>query len=156
LPTLDALLTQAASLVNGIYLPAATPGSVGMALIAAPCLIAVLWLARRLRAGPRADLKLASQLEALHQRLETSELLLADAASEVSQLRQRVDHLALRQDASGNGNSRSGLRQAIALSRHGATTRQLVDTCGLSQGEAHLIQTLYGRAPGAPQPEELH
>ena len=35
---------------------------------------------------------------------------------------------------------------------HGATTRQLVDTCGLSQGEAHLVQTLYGRTPGESAP----
>jgi hypothetical protein len=61
----------------------------------------------------------------------------------------------VRQEATGATAVRSGFRQAIALSRHGATTRQLIDTCGLSQGEAHLIQTLYGRAP-ATAAEEIH
>jgi hypothetical protein len=34
--------------------------------------------------------------------------------------------------------------------------RHLVDTCGLSQGEAHLVQNLYGRAPGGDQPGDVH
>ena len=55
-----------------------------------------------------------------------------------------------------SSNAKTSLRQAIALSRHGATTRQLIDTCELSQGEAHLIQTLYGQAAGARTAEELH
>ncbi|MDH5255853.1 MAG: DUF2802 domain-containing protein, partial [Gammaproteobacteria bacterium] len=88
--------------------------------------------------------------------LQATELLLADATSEAAQLRQRVDQLTSRQDSLVAGNSRSGLRQAIALSKHGATTRQLVDTCGLSQGEAHLVQSLYGRVPGGNQPADVH
>jgi len=156
LPALDAVLASAAALVNGIQLPAATPASVAAALVAVPCLIALVWLARRLATRPAAGTGLGSQLEDIHQRLQATELLLADATSEAAQLRQRVDQLTSRQDSMSAGNARSGLRQAIALSKHGATTRQLVDTCGLSQGEAHLVQTLYGRGPGETQPVDVH
>ena len=91
-----------------------------------------------------------------HERLQAIEILLANATSEASMLRQRVDQLGIRQESTLNSHAKTGLRQAIALSRHGATTRQLIDTCELSQGEAHLIQTLYGQAAGAPATEELH
>jgi hypothetical protein len=91
-----------------------------------------------------------------HERLQAIEILLANATSEASMLRQRVDQLGIRQESTLNSHAKTGLRQAIALSRHGATTRQLIDTCELSQGEAPLIQTLYGQAAGAPATEELH
>jgi len=156
LPALDAVLASAAGLMNSIYLPAATSASVAAGLVALPCFLAIFWLARRLVARPAVDAGLDSQLNEICQRLQATELLLADATSEATQLRQRVDALTSRQDALSTGNSRSGLRQAIALSKHGATTRQLVDTCGLSQGEAHLVQNLYGRVPGADQPGEVH
>lgn len=156
LPALDAVLASAAGLLNSLYLPAATPASVAAALAVLPCLLALGWLARRLTARPGADPGNASRLDDIDQRLQATELLLADATSEATELRQRVDQLTTRQDSLSAGTARSGLRQAIALSRHGATTRQLVDTCGLSQGEAHLVQTLYGRTPGAEQPVDLH
>jgi Protein of unknown function (DUF2802) len=89
-------------------------------------------------------------------RLQAIELLLADSTSEASLLRQRVEQLGMRQENTMSSSARTSLRQAIALSRHGATTRQLIDTCELSQGEAHLIQTLYGQAAGARTAEELH
>jgi hypothetical protein len=152
----DAVLKLAADFMNSVDLPAATPGSVAMSLAAIPGLFALVWLKRRLTGRPAADPVLISRLDDLSQRLQTTELLLADATSEATQLRQRVDQLASRQEALSTGNSRSGLRQAIALSKHGATTRQLIETCALSQGEAHLIQNLYGRPAGSSQPEELH
>jgi hypothetical protein len=156
LPALDAVLASAAGLMNGIHLPAATPASVAAGLAAVPCLLALAWLARRITARPVTDAGPGSQLDEICQRLQAAELMLADAASEATQLRQRVDQLTSRQDSLTAGNARSGLRQAIALSKHGATTRQLVETCALSQGEAHLIQTLYGRPAGDGQPGELH
>lgn len=156
LPALDAVLGSAAGLLNSLYLPAATPATVATALLAIPGVLALVWLARRLTARPRIDAGLGSRLDELHQRLQATELLLADASSETTQLRQRVDQLTSRQESLTTSNSRSGLRQAIALSQHGATTRQLVDTCGLSQGEAHLVQTLYGRAPVQSQTADVH
>lgn len=89
-------------------------------------------------------------------RMQAIEILLASSTSEASLLRQRVEQMVMRQENTMSSSARTSLRQAIALSKHGATTRQLIDTCELSQGEAHLIQTLYGQAAGVPAPEELH
>lgn len=89
-------------------------------------------------------------------RLQAIELLLANSTSEASLLRQRVEQLVMRQENTMSSTAKTSLRQAIALSKHGATTRQLIDTCELSQGEAHLIQTLYGQPAAAPASEELH
>jgi hypothetical protein len=89
-------------------------------------------------------------------RLQTIEILLADSTSEASLLRQRVEQLGVRHESTVSSGAKASLRQAIALSRHGATTRQLIDTCELSQGEAHLIQTLYGQAAGPQAAGELH
>jgi hypothetical protein len=159
-PALDTVLNGAANLMNSVYLPAATPGAIEAGLTAIVAitagLLALPWLARRFTAGQHSDTTLAERVDDLSQRLEATELLLADATNETDQLRQRLEQLTSRQEALSAGNSRGGLRQAIALSKHGATTRHLIDTCGLSQGEAHLIQTLYGRPPGSGQPEELH
>jgi hypothetical protein len=160
-PALESVLASTAGLVNNIQLPAATPGSVGVTLVAVPCLLALLWLARRLTARPQtdgvwSDNAGSASFDELSHRLQTMELLLADATSETASLRERVDQLTSKQESIGAENSRSTLRQAIALSKHGASTRQLIDTCALSQGEAHLIQNLYGRPAGDPQPDELH
>jgi hypothetical protein len=42
--------------------------------------------------------------------------------------------------------TRPSLREAVALSRHGASTDELVATCRIGQSEARLIQMLYGTA----------
>lgn len=156
LPSLTEALASAAALLNGLALPAATPATVAASLVALPCLVAMAWLARRLGGSGRAAAAGDERFEDLNRRLQATELLLADATSEATRLRQRVDQLATRQETFASGNARSGLRQAIALSKHGATTRQLVDTCGLSQGEAHLVQTLYGRTPGQDGLVDVH
>ncbi|MEZ5565109.1 MAG: DUF2802 domain-containing protein [Gammaproteobacteria bacterium] len=158
IPDPGSVLGDAAALFNSFSLPAATPASVAIGLLAVPVVIALLWLGRRLtrRHPASSQIHVVDALDELSQRLRNTELMLADTTSEAAQLRQRVDQLSVRQDSQVAGNSRSTLRQAIALSKHGATTRQLVETCSLSQGEAHLIQTLYGRPPGPPQAEELH
>ena len=155
-PTIETVLEATADLLNSAYLPAATGGTVAQAVATIPLLLALLWVARRVWAKAPAETDVLERIDELGQRLQTTELLLADASGETLKLRQRVDDLTARQETVSAGNARSGLRQAIALSKHGATTRQLIDTCALSQGEAHLIQTLYGRPPGATQPEELH
>lgn len=158
-PALESVLTSTAGLVNDIYLPAATPASVAATLAAVPCALALLWLVHRLmarRRNARYRNEGAASFDELRQRLQTVELLLADATSETARLYQRVEQLMAKQDSITADNSRSTLRQAIALSKHGASTRQLIDACSLSQGEAHLIQNLYGRPPGDVVPDELH
>lgn len=53
--------------------------------------------------------------------------------------------------------TRPSLREAVALSRHGASTDELVSTCRIGQSEARLIQMLYGTSrPGAPAVADVH
>lgn len=89
--------------------------------------------------------RLRQRLDESATRLSTVEVLLAETTAQVSALQKRLDQAVSRQEGIAAAAARGVLRQAIALSKHGATTRQLVDTCGLSQGEAHLVQTMYGR-----------
>jgi hypothetical protein len=125
----------------------------------AGALLAVLAISALSIAGVRQKRRLKS-LEGRHDeamdRLQAIELLLADSTSEASLLRQRIEQLGVRQENTVSSSARNSLRQAIALSRHGATTRQIIDTCELSQGEVHLIQTLYGQPAGAQATDELH
>lgn len=111
--------------------------------------LSVIRLKRRMKA-------LEARWDDSQDRLQTIEILLADTTSEASLLRQRVEQRVIRQENTVSNSAKTSLRQAIALSKHGATTRQLIDTCELSQGEAHLIQTLYGQPAGTPAAEELH
>lgn len=154
-PYLGTALGWAAAQLNSLVLPAAsaatvTTGALGVLAVAGLALL----LRRRLR--PVGRDALSARLDDMAGRLAGNEQLLADAATEIGQLRQRVTDLAARQDAAGTGRSRSSLRQAIALCRHGATQRQLIDTCGLSQGEAHLILNLYGRTGNDAPAADLH
>jgi hypothetical protein len=131
-----ASLTAAATTQAGI--------AVATLAIALLGLLAAASLARGARQETR---RTAMELATAAGRLDLAEARLAEAATELAQLRQRLDQALAQRPVTGSGSA--GFRQAIALSRHGATTRQLIDTCGLSQGEAHLIQSLYGRTePG--------
>lgn len=152
LPDPGALLAAAQAAVAGLPLTVtqATVPVVAVTLAALALLLAGTGCLRR-RGRIRA---LEARSEEAAARVHTLEMLLADLSAEASQLRQRVGELASRQDTLASGQARSGLRQAIALSRHGATTRQLIETCSLSQGEAHLIQTMYGRP--APAADGIH
>lgn len=119
-------------------------------------LLAITTLAVTARRQNRRLKSLEGRHDDAMDRLQAIELVLADSTSETSLLRQRVEQLGVRHENTVSSSARASLRQAIALSRHGATTRQLIDTCELSQGEAHLIQTLYGQAAGPKTAEELH
>ncbi len=105
--------------------------------------IGLVLLATRLR--HRRQLRdTGKALAAMMARLEAGEAALAGMAERCDRLQVVIDEYGARQQA---GTSLSGhLRQAIALSRHGAGVRQLAEACGLSDGEAHLIHTLYGRS----------
>jgi len=161
LPDPAALLEAARSGWTGLAWPAtgeAATGltlglALGLALAAALLITVAMVLVARRRSRIRA---LEARSEEATARVQTLETLLADVVAEAAVLRQRVGELAARQDSLVTGQTRTGLRQAIALSRHGATTRQLIETCSLSQGEAHLIQTLYGRPAGEPAADGLH
>ena len=144
------------SLLGDIFAGTATIHPAALLVGGLTALFAVSALAVSAMRQKRRVRALEARCNDSQDRLQAIEILLADSTSEASLLRQRVEQLGMRQENTMSSNAKTGLRQAIALSRHGATTRQLIDTCELSQGEAHLIQTLYGQPAGAPAAEELH
>lgn len=111
----------------------------GAMLIAAGAAIAALicagiGLARARAAGESARLCAA--------RIATLEEALNEATD-------RLRALALEQALP----ARPALREAVALSRRGAHVEEIMTTCRIGQGEARLIQMLYGmQRPGAAPP----
>ncbi len=88
------------------------------------------------------DAREAAELAAA--RLAELEASLADTATQVAEL------LAERERAAALP-TRPSLREAVALSRHGASVEELVSTCRIGQSEARLIQMLYGTARDAAE-----
>jgi hypothetical protein len=63
------------------------------------------------------------------------------------------------QECAAAAPTRPSLREAVALSRRGASTEELVATCRIGQSEARLIQMLYGAsrpAAEASRTSEVH
>jgi len=58
--------------------------------------------------------------------------------------RRKLESLLADQERAAAAPTRPSLREAVALSRHGASTEELVATCRIGQSEARLIQMLYG------------
>jgi hypothetical protein len=85
----------------------------------------------------------------LHEDLKAAELRLAaairESAGHLQGLSDRLQQMAILQRRLDGTDNRQGLREAIALTRNGARPEQLVENCGIAEGEARLIQTLYGR-----------
>jgi len=83
---------------------------------------------------------------ALADALESS--LRAEAAeaglrADIADLRGRADRLTLKQARIERHGTASGYQDAIKLSQDGADDNILMDTCGLTRGEAQLIRNLY-------------
>jgi hypothetical protein len=97
-------------------------------------------LVGRLALGRAREAQAAAELATA--RLSDIESALAATTGQVQEL------LAERERAAALP-TRPSLREAVALSRHGASTEELVSTCRIGQSEARLIQMLYGttRAP---------
>lgn len=129
------------------------------ALAAAVAIAAALgatMLALHARARRERQLLAAALAEARHH-AAAAELATAGLRSELASLRHQLEQLEYRQERQATAGSHAGFRQAIALCRHGASARELVDSCGLSEGEAQLVHSLYGRAPaGQAQEADLH
>ncbi|MCK6370815.1 MAG: DUF2802 domain-containing protein [Gammaproteobacteria bacterium] len=122
------------------WLVAMAAGTLGGTL-----LLALAGLVTACRAGKRADaVRVAADLAAA--RLATVESELARASTELADIvaeRERTAALP----------TRPSLREAVALSRHGASTDELVSTCRIGQSEARLIQMLYGTQRTATRAE---
>lgn len=116
-----------------------------MTCIAVLSIAVYAWDARR---SARRAVDYSAELELLL--IDTSERLLEIETAfnalrgESAALGSRVDRLGLRQGRLESAAGKPGFNEAIAFARHGANARELIDTCGLSHGEARLVQVLYG------------
>lgn len=103
-------------------------------------LFAVLFLALRHRTAGLthrlAELEIHQQQ--LARDLRVSEEHARGLAAQIEQINVEIGRV----DGAG---LRLGLREAIALSRRGADPRELVNTCGIGDGEARLIALMHGR-----------
>lgn len=96
---------------------------------------------RRLRARLAACEQSIAQVE---QAIQSSAALFADTEARLTATRERMDQLVMRQGAIDATGHKAAFQQAIALMRRGASAAELVSVCGVSQGEARLIETMYG------------
>lgn len=89
---------------------------------------------------------------------EISALRLAQLETALAETTAQLQTLAGDQERATAVAARPSLREAVALSRHGASTDELVATCRIGQGEAHLIQMLYGasRRPADATRGDIH
>jgi hypothetical protein len=57
----------------------------------------------------------------------------------------RLSHIYQRQEALElRGTDEGGCRAAVSMAQRGASVRELIETCGLSRGEAELVRRLHG------------
>ncbi|CAG0938362.1 hypothetical protein GPROT2_00178 [Gammaproteobacteria bacterium] len=90
--------------------------------------------------GWRATRRSASALTAAG----IAQLRAAEAEAALAACAEKLQALQAERERAGAVATRPGLRQAVALSRHGASTEELVAACRIGQSEARLIQMLYG------------
>lgn len=113
----------------------------GMGTLAAMLLALLSWRQARLAAARSAALAdalavaLESSMHAEDQQEELREI--------ISALRGRLDRMVLKQGRMSPDETREGYQAAIDLTREGADDEVIMNTCGLSRGEAHLIRNLY-------------
>jgi hypothetical protein len=77
---------------------------------------------------------------------EMQALKIADLQATLAATGAQLQALLAERECASAVPTRPSLREAVALSRHGATTEELVATCRIGQGEARLIQMLYGES----------
>lgn len=104
--------------------------------------LAALWRARTARRDARAAHGAAITMA---QRIDALEQALAERVAHIESHLAEGSHVV-------HARTRPGLREAVALSRHGASTEELVSTCRIGRSEAHLIQLLYGAARDTTAP----
>ena len=71
-------------------------------------------------------------------------LRVAELENTVTRYAEQMEALLAERERERSTPTRPSLREAVALSRHGASTDELVSTCSIGQSEARLIQMLYG------------
>jgi hypothetical protein len=102
---------------------------------------AVTFTAWRRAAGVQTEAFL-TQSNTILQRLAELEARVDATKFTISQLGERLD----RPVAAANGSPAAGYQMAIRLAKGGASRDELMTGCGLSLGEAELLQRLHGHA----------
>jgi hypothetical protein len=97
---------------------------------------------------------LETLLATASQRVMEVETELATLRGKTTALFSRVEQLSMRQARFDSIAGKAGFDEAIAIAQRGANARELIDTCGLSQGEARLVEVLYGTDKACPA--DLH
>jgi len=98
---------------------------------------------RQARIGAERSAALAEALtDALESSLRT-EAAEAGLRADIAELRGRADRLTLKQARIERHGTTGGYQDALKLSQDGADDHILMDTCGLTRGEAQLIRNLY-------------
>jgi len=108
-------------------------------------LIALVALISALRARSRLR-NFEASLTSLEQAMQSAANIFAESDLRMNAACEQISQLAVRQGTLDAASGQAGFKQAIALSRRGASETELMDTCGVSQGEARLIHTMYGVA----------
>lgn len=121
-----------------IALAVATTVSIGLA-------VAALVIAHNARRQLESCAAAVTQLE---QAMQSAAAIFAESDERMSAAYQQIDRLTQRQGTLDAAGSQPGFQQAIALTQRGASLDELVEICGVSQGEARLIQTMYAQTPG--------
>lgn len=110
---------------------AALLASIGASFLLAAAALLVGW----------RSMRRSTRLEAA---VRVAELRLAESEAALAAYDARLAELLAGRERERAIPARPGLRQAVALSRHGASTDELVDTCRIGRNEARLIQMLHG------------
>jgi len=111
------------------------------------CLVlALLWL--RLRSLSRSYRTLRGEMSRMQMQLLGMERLQFESEKKYGQFDYRISDLDARQRRAEARLGKPDTKLAVALTRAGASSRELVD-CGLSHSESHLLQGLNARAAAA-------
>ncbi|WKZ13462.1 MAG: DUF2802 domain-containing protein [Gammaproteobacteria bacterium] len=119
-----------------------------LALIAAGTLAGTLLLALAGLLLGRAALQRA---RAAHAAIELAAARTAELEAALSGATAQLAELLAERERTAALPARPSLREAVALSRHGASIDELVSTCRIGQSEARLIQMLYGSTRDATE-----
>ncbi|MCC5793119.1 MAG: DUF2802 domain-containing protein [Chromatiales bacterium] len=125
--------------------------ALGLGVLA--CLAGLAWLGMQWR---RSLQHVHHSLGQATREIGRLEAALACAQDGLSSLGHELEQLTSRQERIVSQGGQDSFRQAIALCRHGANVRQLIESCGLSEGEAHLVHSLYARDVATAAENDLH
>jgi hypothetical protein len=117
----------------------------GSEILAATLAVAIIVIWLRLRAVSRAAQTLRGEMRRIQMQLLGIERLQFESEKKYGQFDYRIGDLDARQRRAEARLGKPDTKLAVALTRAGASSRELVD-CGLSHGESHLLHELNAKA----------